>query len=123
MRLKKNLNKPEEFNGYEKWKEATLLFLYLKKQYPDRVHVLEYAKFLTNLIEETKFLFSSLGIPLTKETTNFLRQSSTKKDEKPYSVFRSQQTNDRWKIELDPRIVKEIQSDLNGTALEKYVGD
>lgn len=57
---KKNLNKPEEYNGYVKWKEVTLLFLRLKKEYPNRVCLVNYSELINKthtVIEEVFFVF------------------------------------------------------------------
>ena len=33
---KKNLGRKEEFHGFEKWKEASKIFVRLEQEYPDR---------------------------------------------------------------------------------------
>lgn len=118
--LKKNLNKPEEFNGYEKWKEATSIFHRLKDQYPNRVHIIRYVDFLSMPIEKTKSLYSSIGLEITQSTTDFLSNSVSTANTDPYSVYRNRQTDDKWRIELNPSIAEEIQADLQGTEFEIY---
>ncbi len=54
----KNLDKPEEFNGYEKWKEVALLFQKLKEQYPDRFYFVKYDELLTNTKKEVENIFN-----------------------------------------------------------------
>jgi hypothetical protein len=119
--LRKNLNKPEEYHGYEKWRESTLLFHQLKEQYPRRVHLLKYAKFLSDPIGETTNLYDSVGLPITDSTYQFIDLSERRSSTDPYSVFRHHQTDDKWKRELNPTIAKEIISDVEGTDLQQYI--
>lgn len=118
---KKNKKWVEEYNGYEKWKEAAYIFRQLKLQYPGRVHIIKYSNFLADPVEETKILFGFLGLSLTEQTINFLSQSSTRNNNEPYSVYRSYQSDDKWKIQLNPQIIEQIKSDLSGTELQEYI--
>lgn len=118
---KKNMNKPEEFNGYERWKELANIFLTLKSQYPDRVHIIKYSQLLTHPMNEAKELFSFLGLEYTSQTEEFLVKSQNTSDNDPYSVFRSNQTDEEWKLELEEEIAKEIELDLIGTNLSEYL--
>lgn len=118
---KKNLNRPEEYNGYMKWKEAAYLFRELKEKYPDRVHIIKYADFLSNPVQKSKLLFNLLGLPYTESTTAFLSESSTRVNMDPYSVYRSVQSDDKWIAQLNSIITEEIRSDLMGTELEEYL--
>ncbi|QBQ54493.1 sulfotransferase [Nitrosococcus wardiae] len=119
--LKKNLNKPEEFNGYEKWKEAALIFHRLKEQYPNRVHIMRYEDFLSMPIEQTKFLYESIGLELTESTIDFLSKSMNTENSDPYSVYRTNQNDNSWRMELNPHIAEGIQADLQGSELEIYI--
>jgi hypothetical protein len=118
--LKKNLNRPEEFNGYEKWKEASLLFHYLSKQYPDRVMILRYNELLNNPVPIVKLAFEFLNLDYTQQTQEFLCGSS-KADVDAYSVVRSGQTDDKWKSQLELEIVDEVRKDLKGSVLENLL--
>jgi hypothetical protein len=120
--LKKNLNRPEEYNGYEKWKEASLLFHYLAKQYPDRVLLLRYDALLDNPIEMSQSSFEFLNLEYTEQTENYLTQNK-KSDDDAYSVVRSGQTDERWKVELEPGIIDAIRVDIAGTVLEPLVSE
>ena len=70
--LKKNLNRPEEFNGYEKWKEATSIFLQLKKVYSNRVYIIKYSDLLKQPHHEAKKIFNFLGLEFSEQTNKFL---------------------------------------------------
>lgn len=119
--LKKNLNHPEEYHGYEKWKEAMGIFLQLEKMFPDQVYIQKYRDLLQHPVKETKKLFDFLELELTEQTRTFLRDSTTADREDEYAVFRKNQSDDKWKVELDPFIIDEILSDLKGTNLEVFV--
>jgi len=119
--FKKNLNQPEEFHGFEKWKEATNLFIELKTLFPKRVYILKYSDLLRNSTLETTKLFSFLNLPITEQTKSFLEDSENTENEDPYSVFRNKQRDDKWKMELNVDIVNQIMEDLKGTQLENYL--
>ena len=55
-------------------------------------------------------------------TKNFIKKSSnTNQTDEAYSVFRNKQNDDNWKFSLNSLIINEIQEDLIGTLLEKYI--
>lgn len=118
--MKKNLNRPEEFNGYEKWKEVTLLFQYLSKQYPDDVMVIRYDELLHDTENRVKKMFSFLSLDYTGQTDTFIR-GSAKADGDAYSVNRTNQRDDKWMDELHPDIVSAIKDDLRGSELQKFL--
>lgn len=119
--LKKNMNKPEEFNGYEKWKELTNIFLTLQSLFPERVHIIKYSQLLKHPIVETKELFGYLGLDYTSQTDNFLTESGKNQNNDPYSVYRSNQTDEAWKSNLSDEIVKEIEMDIKNTPLSEFL--
>ena len=119
--LKKNLNRPEMYHGFEKWKEAVNSYLFLQQEFPDRFYVVNYRSLLHNTIEETKKMFSFVELPLTQKTEQFLYTSSTIHNVSPYSVFRESQSDDKWKTELNTDIAEAIIAELQGTILETYL--
>lgn len=119
--LKKNLNRPEEYHGYEKWKEAANVFLQLKKIFSHRVYIQEYCDLLIQPISESEKLFEFLKLEFTEQTRVFLSDSTTTEREDAYAVFRKNQSDNKWKDQLDPAIVEEILDDLKGTNLEIFV--
>ncbi|WP_319525636.1 sulfotransferase [uncultured Desulfosarcina sp.] len=119
--LKKNMNRPEEYNGYEKWKEAAYLFHSLHNRYPQRVRIICYSDLIADPYEVTQQAFNAVSLPFTIETEKFLFESTATDNSDPYSVYRSNASDDKWKNELDGKIRDEILTDLDGTVLEKYV--
>jgi hypothetical protein len=119
--LKKNLNKPEEYNGFEKWKEAANTFLELKKKYPKRVYIIKYGDMLLDPHAETEKLFSFVGLNVTAQTIEFLENSTKIANKSAYSVYRKNQKDNNWKKSLNDSISSEIISDLRGTHLEEFL--
>lgn len=107
----KNLNKPEEFNGFEKWKEVTQLFLELQKNYPDRFYLQQYEKLIVNPLEETEKLFNFCDLQMNEQTEFFLKKSTHSHQEDAYSVFKRKLKDDSWKKSLPVFIQEEILSD------------
>jgi len=119
---KKNLNKVEEFNGYEKWKEVTLLFEELKKIYPERFYILKYDELLRSTESGVKDLFEFCDLDFQNQTKHFLFNSTNNDQSKEaYSVFRKNQVDDNWKTQLNTTIISEIKEDLKIIDLEKYI--
>lgn len=118
---KKNMNKPELFYGYERWKDAAKIFLYLQNAYPDRVFVLNYASLLEDPAVHFAEMFTFIDLDFTEETFCFIEKSSSNNVLDPYSVYRIGQSDDKWKQSLDKSIIDSIQSDLCGTELEQYL--
>lgn len=117
----KNKRKAEEFNGYEKWKEATGLFLSLQAGYPQRVHIVQYADLLEDTNNQVKKIFKFCNIDYTNQTEVFLLKSQNTDDSiDAYSVFRKNQTDDKWKNGLPKEIADDIDKDLKGTELERF---
>jgi len=115
----KNMNKVEEFNGYEKWKEVARLFLELKQDYPERFYMIRYEDMLDNSIDVVKELFDFCNLSFSIQTNNFLIKPTKKNDSDPYSVFKSRTTDDKWKYELPEFIIKEIKNDAEFDSLNK----
>ena len=118
---KKNQDKPEEFNGYEKWKEATNIFLKLSKDFPDRAYLVRYEDLATSPLLETEKLFSFCKIPLTDQTRNFILESQSKNNPDTYSVFRNSENIKFRDYNLDQSIIDFIKNDLTGSALERFI--
>jgi hypothetical protein len=117
----KNLDKPEEFNGYMKWKEVALLFNQLEQEYPERFKIIRYDRLLENTTAEVNKLFNFCDLEVSQQTSDFINLSGSVAKEGAYSVFRNNQTDDRWKKDLPPNIIEQIRVDLKGTFLETYI--
>ncbi len=107
----KNENKPEEFNGYEKWKEVTFLFLELQRDFPKRFYLLKYENLLESTFKEVKQLFSFCELSFDKQTQLFLETSTQTNNSDPYSVYRIKKDDSSWQEELPAFIIQEIKND------------
>ncbi|MFW6225252.1 MAG: sulfotransferase domain-containing protein [Bacteroidota bacterium] len=118
----KNEGKPEEYNGYEKWKETAYLFRFLQKKHPDRFYLVKYDDLLGNMIKEIENIFNFCGLMLSEQTISFLNQSRNidKSDEK-YSVYRIKNVDTVWQNELPRKIIEEIREDLMNSVLKQYI--
>ena len=115
---KKNQNKKEEFFGYQKWKDVSLLFERLNIEYSN-FHLVEYKQLICDRESIVDELFDFCEIEITDQTINFLNTSKT--DDNAYSVFKNIDVDNKWKDSLPSYIVESIQKDLENTILEKYV--
>ena len=118
---KKNLDRPEEFFGYEKWKEAALLFKKLKEQYPDRFYLVKYDNLLLNTLNEVERVFKLCDITMSEQTKSFLKKSTQENQGDTYSVYKQKTTDDSWRHKLNPIIIDTISKDLQNNDLEEYL--
>ncbi len=116
----KNLNLPEEYNGFEKWKEASQLFLDLQKRYPKKVLILEYENLLKETELTVKRAFEFVQLNFNSQTADFLKESKSKNVGDSYSVFKIKAEDVDWK-KLPKYIIDYVHKDLKGTSLEKYL--
>lgn len=113
---------PEEYWGFEKWKQATELFLRLENSYPNRVSVVNYESLVGAPSKISRKLFRFLKLDWTQQTEDFLTTSHGRHDDHSYSVFKDTSVRDRWRKELDPHIVEKILAEVRGTSFERFVG-
>ncbi len=117
---RKNKDLKEEFNGFEKWKEVSMLFLRLAKSYSSNFYLLRYKDLITSTEVCVRELFSFCGLNVTSQTLDFIRNGA-EKTYHPYSVFNKKTNDDKWKAELEKYIIDEIYKDLIGTVLEQFL--
>ena len=113
--------KPYEYFGFQKWKEATMIFLTIKKWFPERVHIVQYEKLMKNTMQVVNGLFKFFDLEITDQTTNFLNKSINEHNNDVYSVFKSNKKPDDWKNELDSGIINRIYSELKDTQFEQFL--
>ena len=116
----KNLSKPEEFNGYEKWKEVCFLFLRLQHAYPNQFYLISYDDLLSNTIEQVKLLFKFCDLEYTTQTDEFIKESTSSQSNDAYAIFK-QKTNDLgWKKTLPDFIENAIKEDDDFRILNQH---
>jgi hypothetical protein len=119
--FKKNINNPENFFGFEKWKESALLFLDLKSQYSDRVKIVNYSELNENLLSDTQRIFQFLELPVEQQTLDFLKASTADNSKTEYGVYRAKNRASKFLLERFPSIHEEILAELTGGPLENFI--
>ena len=66
-------------------------------------------------------LFEFCRLPMSDQTSEFLKQSRKITRQGTYAVFRNEDTSKKWEGSLDVQIVQEIVDDLSGTKLERFL--
>lgn len=118
---RKNLGKPEEFNGFVKWMELAALFLRLEQAYPDRFRLVRYADLNAAPVEVTKGLFEFCGLRCESATIDFILQSRSKEGSDANSVYRKARPDDRWQQRLPRSIAEEIVSEASEAGFARFL--
>jgi hypothetical protein len=119
----KNKNRPEEFFGFNKWKESAEVFLRLENQFPRQFFLLRYAELNKDPLGITKKLFYFCGLDICGQVEGFLSASKSRHDIDPYSVYRANASDDSWQSILPEKIAKTIMIELKNTSLEIFLPD
>lgn len=119
----KNLNRQEEFFGFDKWKESTEAFLRFSIQFPKQFLLVRYDELNSAPLDTTKKIFDFCRLEVCDQVQEFLVASKSRNDPDPYSVFRSNASDERWKGILPNEIVKQIMLELKNTPLEIFLQD
>jgi len=117
----KNQGRPEEFYGFEKWRELATLFLDLSRRYPESFHLVRYEDLVHSPLETTKRMFAFCGMELPPQTTAFLVTSQAREVEDPDTVFRSPDVSERWETQLCSEIREAILREVEGTELKVFL--
>ena len=111
-----------EFWGFDDWKAVTTLHLRLAERYPRRVLIVRYEDLVTDPEGTTDRIFSFVGLPVSKQTVEFLATSQGRHHDHPHAVFKRPAVKDRWRSELDAAIARTIVAEVRGTELERFLG-
>lgn len=113
----KNQNRPEEFYGFDKWKESAEAFLRFKIKFPQQFLLVCYDELNRAPLDTTRKLFDFCGLQVCDQVRDFLDASKSRHDPDPYSVFRAKASDDRWQDVLPDEIAKKIMLELKNTPL------
>ena len=119
----KNQNKPEEFFGFDKWKESAEAFLRFKSQFPQQFLLVRYDELNRAPFDTTKRLFDFCGLNIEDQVQEFLIASKSRHDPDPYSVFRAKANDAHWQDVLPEQITKKIMLELKNTPLDIFLQD
>lgn len=117
----KNQGRPEEFFGFDKWKEVATLFLELVQEFPGRVHVLRYTDLNDDTEASVRALFAFCGLPYGPETDAFINASKSRQGSDANSVYRLARKDDAWKGRLPDEIAAAVYQELKGSVLEHFL--
>jgi hypothetical protein len=118
---KKNQGNPEEYYGYRKWKSAANDFLSFQEQFPDQFKLVSYQRLNQYTFELVSELFDFCQLSVDQQTIQFIKESKSRHESDPYSVYRSKANDDAWRAILPPSISQEIIGDLKDTRLEGFL--
>ena len=116
----KNNNQRENYFGYIKWKQVLYMFDDLKDRYPEQVNIIRYEDLVINFEAEVQQISSFLGFD--KNPMCEAQKIITSKDSSyDYSIYRTNIVIDKWKKNLDPKIIDYINNDIrNDQIIQKY---
>lgn len=115
----KNLGKLEEFNGFEKWKEVTNLFLELKIKYTNNFLLVKYDKLILDTTKSIEKIFSFCNLEVDSQTENFINPKIKIEHNDAYSVFKRKKNDFGWKNKLPKIIEEKIKNDKEFMELNK----
>ena len=119
---RKNLGRGENWYGFERWKELTLLFHRLCEEYPERFAIVRYEDLAADAVGALSSMFAMLDLPWTQQVRDFARESHSRDDGSAYGVFRRPATMEgEWHGRLDAAIANEIVEELQSGPLQRYL--
>jgi hypothetical protein len=118
---KKNRGLPEEYYGFEKWKECTRLFERLEAEYSNRVFKVRYESLLQEPVGVVGRLFDDIGLPFEEQTIEFLRESRSHNDSDPYGVYRDNDAEVSWRDNLPDEIAEIVVNECLLEGFEPYL--
>lgn len=123
MAQSKNQDRPEEFYGFEKWRESTEQFLRFREQFSQKFFLVRYDELnsMTSVVVKNVFNFCELEV--CAQVQKFLIESKSRHDSDPYSVFRANANDDSWKNVLPDTIVEHVVLELKHTPLSIFLKD
>ena len=89
----KNLDRVEEFNGFEKWLEANKLHELNKTMYPNRVFFVDYNELKFNTLDVVRNIFNFAGLHMSQQTIDFIKESKSVHIDDTYGVYKTHNTN------------------------------
>jgi len=104
----KNNGSPNNFFGYEKWKETVMLFLELREQFPKQFYLVNYEDLLKHTEREVSIIFDFCGLEMHGQTREFLLKTKESNEKDAYSIYKSKKDDCSWKESLPKFIVEEI---------------
>lgn len=118
---KKNGGRPEEYFGFERWKEAATNFLRFEALYPERFRLVRYVALNQSPDFVISDLFRFCGLAMHPQVIDFIQQSRSRQSDDAYSVYRLPSDDSRWRTVLPDEIVDEVIRELNPLPLREFI--
>ncbi len=117
----KNKFRPEEYFGFNRWKEATKLFLDAESKYPDKFKIIKYEDLVLNPLKKITELLDFCGLEMEQQTIDFLKESRKKHQNDVLSVYKGKKEVRDWEKELDYEIIKIVIKELSETEFQRFL--
>ncbi|MEP1446570.1 MAG: sulfotransferase domain-containing protein [Paraglaciecola sp.] len=118
----KNQQKPEEYFGFDRWKETTLLFKRLTAQYPDKVRLIFYSDLVSNTEAIVKDIFNFVELDYSSQTQQFVAQSIKKEVVDTYSVYKQKQgTDNSYMGNISTKIIEDVNRNCEVAGLGEFL--
>lgn len=119
----KNKDEEEIFFGFNKWLEVKQIFYNIKERYPENIIIINYEDLVKNTINEIEKICKFCNLEFHKYMKNSIELMNSKNEEYDYSVFKKENTIEKWKGKLDDKIVKYINQNKNIIAICICIND
>lgn len=116
----KNEGRTENWYGFERWKELSLLFIELASRHPRQFRLVRYEALVESPREVVGQLFEFCGLSHDDQTARFISESTGNDDGDPYGVYRKRA---RMPLALPPGLAEAIGTELDGTPLSRFLDD
>lgn len=104
----KNQEKEENFFGFNKWLEVKEIFYKIKEKYPENIIIVNYEDLVKNTIVEIEKICKFCNLDLHKNMRKSINLMNSKNEEYDYSVFKNEDTIEKWKGNLKNNIIEYI---------------
>jgi hypothetical protein len=120
----KNLGRKEEYFGYQKWREASELFLALAEKYPNNVLLIKYHNLNMHTTSVIEQIYGFLDLEIDEQVISFIDKSKNKTSNHPNSVYKSSDySTNEYKKEIPKEIQKFVINDLKSIKLNELFLD
>lgn len=110
-----------EYWGFDDWLAVTTDYRRRAAAEPDRYLVVRYEDMVTSALATVERMFSFCGLGVPASTGEFVRDSQSRFDPRPYSVFKGAEIRDDWRHELPADIYATIERETIAAGLADYL--
>ena len=119
----KNQGRPEEYFGFDKWKESAEAFIKYKNTFPGNFLLVRYDQLNDNPIAVTETIFEFCELEFCSNVKEFIAKSQAVHEDDPYSVYRVKEGDNDWENSLPYEIITEVRSELKNSPLQTFLSE